>query len=84
MNEDNLIELNYRKPMPLMVDVGTRVATLWADEVKIGVVIRNYRDWTGKERVKVQYDEPESFIITVDYYLNEWMYNIKTGKIKII
>lgn len=52
MNEDELLELNYKKPTKLKlfdIEIGSQVATMWAGKIEIGVITRAYKEYAGAE-----------------------------------
>lgn len=83
MNE--LIELNYKKPTKFYLDglLGQQVSFHWAFKNRIGVITRVYRDWEGKDRIKVEHEEGR-VNVSVDYHLKEFINEIRTGRMKIL
>jgi hypothetical protein len=85
MNED-ILSLNYKKPkrLDLVNFIGKTVAFVWASKVRTGIITKVWRNWDGKETIKIEHDDPGKCIVTSEYCKKEFENLITSGRLKIL
>lgn len=84
MNDDELIQLNYKQPkrLELFWLLGYKIVFMYGTKTRTGVVTKVYRDWQGKERIKIAHDG--KILVTTEYYKSEFEREILNNTLKIV